>query len=190
MSQDLKKHLLKIIKKQYCVLHGIKICSYLCGFIINNKNLKEMKKVISVNLGSKVFQIEEDAYTYLNNILSKQWKKQELEVQVAERLAQKLNGVKTVITYPDVVDALYQLGFSASDSQSNNMGGIREKRLYRRQRDKMIAGVCSGLGEYFEIDPVIARVLFVLSLFMATMGFWLYIILWIIIPNSNNESKL
>ena len=141
-----------------------------------------MKKVISVHLGNKMFQIEEDAYAYLNNVLNSQWKKQELEVQVAERLEQKLTGGKSVITYPDVVDVLYQFGFSASDYQSAT-AFLREKRLYRQPKNKMIAGVCTGLGEYFEIDPVIVRVLFVAILFAGTIGFWLYIILWIIVPS-------
>ena len=140
-----------------------------------------MKKIISIHLGNKMFQIEEDAYTYLNNVLSSQWKKQELEAQLAERLEQKLNGGKTVIIYPDVVDALYQLGISASEYRSAT-AGLREKRLYRQPKDKMIGGVCTGLSEYLDIDPVIVRVLFVVALFLGTMGFWLYIVLWVIIP--------
>ena len=142
-----------------------------------------MKKVISVHLGNKVFQIEEDAYAYLNNVLNGQWKKQELESQVAERLEQKLNNGKTVVTYPDVVDVLYQLGFSASDDFFT-ASSQPDKRLYRQSKDSMIAGVCAGLGEYFEIDPVIARVLFVVAFFAGSIGFWLYIILWIIIPKA------
>jgi len=145
-----------------------------------------MKKVISIHLAEKMFQIEEDAYTYLNNVLSSQWKKQELEIQIAERLEQKLVGSKAVITYPDVVDALYQLGISASEYRSAT-ASLREKRVYRQPKDKMIGGVCMGLSEYFEIDPVIIRVLFVIALFLGTMGFWLYIILWIIIPKAPNR---
>ena len=140
-----------------------------------------MKKVISVHLSNKMFQIEEDAYTYLNHALNHQWKKQELEAQVAEQLEQKLAGGKTVITYPDVVDALYQLGFSAAEYQSAT--SLREKRLYRQPKDKMIGGVCTGLSEYFEIDPVLVRVLFVIAFFMF-WGFWAYIILWIIVPQA------
>ena len=141
-----------------------------------------MKKVLSVHIGGKAFQIEEEAYTYLNDVISGQLQKQELEVQIAERLEQKLNGSKSLIIYPDVVDVLYHLGFTASDYQSST-SFMRNKKLFRQQKDKMIAGICSGLGEYFEIDPVIVRVLFVISLFMFTIGFWIYIILWIIIPN-------
>jgi len=139
-----------------------------------------MKKVISIHLAGKMFQIEEDAYTYLNHVLSSQWKKQDSEAQIAEGLEQKLNAGKTVITYPDVVDVLYQLGFSASEYQAST-GRFREKRLYRQPKDKMIGGVCTGMGEYFEIDPVILRILFVVGLFMV-WGFWAYIIMWIIIP--------
>ena len=144
-----------------------------------------MKKVISVHLGSKMFQIEEEAYTHLHNVLSGQWKKQELEEQVADRLEQKRNSGKTVITYPDVVDALYQIGFSASDFKAAN--SLRDKKLYRQPKDKMIAGICTGVGEYLEIDPVIVRVLLVFSLFMFGLGFWLYIILWIVIPKTTNN---
>ena len=142
-----------------------------------------MKKVISIHLNNKMFQIEEDAYAYLNNVLNSQWKKLELEAQVAELLEQKLGGSKTVITYPDVVEALYQLGFSASEYQAAT-ATLREKRLFRQSKDKMIGGVCTGLGEYFDIDPVIVRVLFAIALFLGTMGFWLYIILWIIVPKA------
>ena len=145
-----------------------------------------MKKVISVHLDGKMFQIEEDAYSHLNNVLSSQWKKQELESQVAGLLEKKLVGGKTFITYPDVVDALYQLGFSAADNQSFS-SFLRDKRLFRQPKDKMIGGVCTGLGEYFGIDPVIARVLFIIALFMFSMGFWLYIILWIIIPKAPSK---
>ena len=141
-----------------------------------------MKKVISIHLNNKMFQIEEDAYSYLNNVLSHQWKKQELEAQIAERLEQKLIGSKIIVTYPDVVDVLYQLGFPASEYQAS-ASTLREKRLYRQPKDKMVGGVCTGLGEYFEIDPVILRVLFVIGLFMF-WGFLAYIILWIIVPKS------
>ncbi len=142
-----------------------------------------MKKIISVHLGDRVFQIEDDAYAYLNNLLNGQWKKKELESQVADRLMQKINGSKTVITYPDVVDVLYQLGFSASDNQFA-ASPQPAKRLYRQLNDKMIGGVCTGLGEYFDVDPVLVRVLFVIAFFLGSMGFWLYIILWIIVPKA------
>ncbi len=56
------------------------------------------------------------------------------------------------------------------------------QRLYRSTSSKVIGGVCGGLGEYFDVDPVLVRVITVL-LFLATgFGILAYIIAWIIIP--------
>lgn len=57
-----------------------------------------------------------------------------------------------------------------------------EKRLYRSYTDKMLGGVCGGLGEYFDIDPVIIRVLFFVAVLFGGGGILAYIILWIVIP--------
>lgn len=56
------------------------------------------------------------------------------------------------------------------------------KKLYRSVTDKMLGGVCGGLAEYFEIDPVIVRLIFVLAVIFGGSGILAYIILWIIIP--------
>ena len=107
-----------------------------------------------------------------------------MEEQVAKRLEQKLNNSKTVVTYPDVVDALYQLGFSAFEYRSAT---LNEKKLYRQPNGKILGGVCSGLGEYQDIDPVALRVLFVGAFLLGLMGLWLYIILWIVIPKAPQQ---
>jgi len=57
-----------------------------------------------------------------------------------------------------------------------------EKRLYRSNDEKIIGGVCGGLGEYFDIDPSIVRVVLVLLFLAHGIGLLAYIIAWIIIP--------
>lgn len=57
-----------------------------------------------------------------------------------------------------------------------------ERRLYRSQKDKIIGGVSGGLGEYFEIDPVIIRIVFVVLTIAGGWGALAYILCWIIIP--------
>jgi len=57
-----------------------------------------------------------------------------------------------------------------------------EKRLYRLPRNKMIGGVCTGLGEYFSIDPVLVRLVFIILAFQQGIGILAYIILWIVVP--------
>jgi len=56
------------------------------------------------------------------------------------------------------------------------------KRLYRSRYDTIIGGVAGGLAEYFEIDVLIVRILFVVLAFAAAGGVLLYLILWIVIP--------
>jgi phage shock protein C len=57
------------------------------------------------------------------------------------------------------------------------------KRLYRTYEGRILFGVCSGLGEYFQIDPTIVRILFLILALMAGPGIVLYILLAIFVPN-------
>ncbi len=55
------------------------------------------------------------------------------------------------------------------------------KQIYRSSHNSVIGGVCGGLGEYFNIDPVIIRIIWLLLLFSG-VGFFAYLIAWVIIP--------
>ena len=59
------------------------------------------------------------------------------------------------------------------------------KRLYRYPYKGKIAGVCEGLGIYFNVDPVIIRLIMLLTTFFACAGLFVYIIAWIIIPKGD-----
>jgi len=56
------------------------------------------------------------------------------------------------------------------------------KRLYRDKSNEMIAGVCSGIAEYLDVDATIIRLVFVLFAFLGGGGLWIYLVLWIIMP--------
>ncbi|MCP4141890.1 MAG: PspC domain-containing protein [Chloroflexi bacterium] len=60
---------------------------------------------------------------------------------------------------------------------------MNNKTLYRTEDDKMIGGVCGGLGRYFEIDPTIVRLFFALIFFGYGAGGMIYLLLWIIMPD-------
>ncbi len=60
---------------------------------------------------------------------------------------------------------------------------MMEKKLYRSRESRVIGGVCGGIGEYFEIDPVIVRLVFLILFFVFGVGLITYIIAWIIIPD-------
>ncbi|MBO8132102.1 MAG: PspC domain-containing protein [Candidatus Marinimicrobia bacterium] len=57
------------------------------------------------------------------------------------------------------------------------------RKLFRSSSNRVVAGVCGGLGEYLSIDPVIVRIIWILLLFFDCVGLVLYIIAWIIIPS-------
>jgi phage shock protein PspC (stress-responsive transcriptional regulator) len=134
-----------------------------------------MKRLITTHLDGRIFQIDEDGYEILNNVLANQMKRREVEKQFADLFEHKLTDSKNVITCVDVADICYRLGFSISTAP-------RVKKLYRQPKDSIIAGVCTGLGEYFDIDAVVLRIAFVASFFLAFIGFWIYIAIWIVTP--------
>lgn len=64
-----------------------------------------------------------------------------------------------------------------------------EKKLYRNEHDKIVAGVASGLADYLSLDVLLVRILFVLSVpFLAGSGLLAYIIIWIVAPSKNDPS--
>jgi phage shock protein C len=59
---------------------------------------------------------------------------------------------------------------------------MQTRKLYRSQTNKMIAGVCGGIAEYFGFDPTLVRLAFVLACLTPLHGVLIYLILWIITP--------
>ncbi|ASQ46351.1 PspC domain-containing protein [Legionella clemsonensis] len=57
-----------------------------------------------------------------------------------------------------------------------------KKRLYRSRRDKMIAGVCGGLANYFNMDPTVMRLIFILLLLLGGSAILVYLIMWLVVP--------
>ena len=112
----------------------------------------------------------------VNAVIAGMGRPEDLEAEAADPLAAP-NGSKK--------------GQSSQQSQqqsytyATNVG----KRLYRNADDKIIGGVASGLANYFNIDPVIMRIIFAVLLFLGG-GFLLYIILWIVIPAKSLRTNI
>ena len=62
-----------------------------------------------------------------------------------------------------------------------------KKKLYRSKKDKMIAGVCGGIAEYFDVDSTLVRLLTVIFVLLGGAGVVVYIIAWIIIPQKPEQ---
>lgn len=62
------------------------------------------------------------------------------------------------------------------------------KKLYRSRKDKMIAGICGGIGEIYSLDPTMIRLVYALiTIFSAGTAILVYILGWIIIPEEKSE---
>lgn len=165
-----------------------------------------MKKTVSVNIKGINFLIEEDAYELLQDYLDRLQRNlkneegsqeifEDVELRIAELASSKLNDSKTVIELDDIKSILSALGNpedfiddedipqSESFEQKTNHENT-EKRLFRDTDTAVIAGVCAGIANFFKIDVVFIRALFVIIFMFAGFGIPVYIIMWIIVPKA------
>jgi phage shock protein PspC (stress-responsive transcriptional regulator) len=171
-----------------------------------------MKQVININFQGRVVPIEVTAFELLKNYtesLNRHFANEEgkeeiindIESRIGELFQEKITKGATCITDDDVNAIINTMGrpeeFEAMDdtqTQSSASSASQEqptgstqptgsKRLFRDENDKVLGGVCSGLANYFNIDVVIARIIFVVLLFSG-VGFLTYIIMWIAVPSS------
>lgn len=64
-----------------------------------------------------------------------------------------------------------------------------KRRLYRSKTDRMLGGVCGGLGDYLGIDPTLIRIIFFIMVFGGGAGFWIYLLLWFLIPEEGTAQS-
>jgi len=164
-----------------------------------------MKTTITVNLGGLVFHIDDDAYETLNTYLiaiEKQFNSDaerkdimaDIEARIAELFTEMLGDKRDVIRKEEVLKVIEILGQPEdfTEEETPPPGSSRKKsttyqatkRLYRDPDNRVLGGVCGGLGAYFNIDPIVFRILFILIFFGMGSGLIIYIILWIAIPEA------
>ncbi len=149
-----------------------------------------MKKVVTIHLAGKLFQIEEDAFLRLEDALCRMRLKdpvrcESLEAMFSENFQNRMELGQKVITFQMVYEILRDqnlLNLNQGNSQSER---TPYQRLTRNLNDKVLGGVCSGMGNYWTMDPILFRLLFVVLFFGFGVGLLMYIIMWIVIPKSN-----
>ena len=68
------------------------------------------------------------------------------------------------------------------------MNNMENKKLRRNPMNRVIGGVCSGLADFLGVDVALMRIAFVIAFLFASFGFWLYIILWIVLPENGQQT--
>lgn len=174
-----------------------------------------MNKVVNINLNGIIISIDEVAYEQLKQYIDALHKHfsgtegsaeiiSDIETRIAELLQLKLTDNNTVILPKDVADVIAIMGnpwqmegeeeqqysnhsSSQSSNQNNTQNSAGPKKLKRDPHNKVISGVCGGLGNFLNIDPIIARAGFLISFFVFGSGLLLYLILWVIMPEATPD---
>ena len=179
-----------------------------------------MKKTVTINLGGVVFNIDDDACERLSSYLAdieKHFPEDEraeiirdIEVRMAELLTFKLQN-RNVVEINDVEEVIEVIGrpeqFDDEPAEESATTGTasagstpgaagqpkkpqRPRKLYRNSYDRIIGGVASGLAAYFDIDPTVVRILFVvLALMSLGWGILIYLILLIAMPEAKTKAQ-
>lgn len=165
-----------------------------------------MKITVSINLGGYSFNIDEDAYAELKLYLksldlhfageeSSAEILSDIETRMAEIFRTRITTFKQVINIDDVRQAISILG-TPEDISDEDDPSAREKfsspgyhRMYRDTENRIIGGVCSGMGAFWDIDPLIIRIIFVALALAGGLGVLVYLILYIVLPEAKTTAQ-
>lgn len=176
-----------------------------------------MKKVTNISLAGSVFTIEDDAYEKLKQYLGAIEMHYatvpdgaevlaDIEQGLAEKLRVRLGkmSVVTLLVVDEVTKEMGQIedivGEEAEETVSSDKANQAEsaesdaastvrRRLFRDTDTAILGGVAGGIANYFSIDPVIVRLLFVASVLFNGFGILLYLVLWLIVPAAKTTSE-
>lgn len=171
-----------------------------------------MNKTIIININGTVFHIEEQAYEMLKEYMTEVKRhffnsadSLEITTDIENRIAEMFTEIlarenRQAIIDQDVQAVIAQMGsvkdFEYADEEGSSaftqesayhMGG-NSRRLFRDPDDHLVGGVCAGIANYFDVKPVWVRLLFAMAFLGAGAGFFVYILLWIIIPKAMSRA--
>lgn len=179
-----------------------------------------MQRIIQITIAGHLIPIEEDGYLLLKDYISslerhftgedgKEEILHDIEARIAELFAIRLDAGAHAVYKTDVVKVIETLGPASALNDGRDAAGnpsshfpapyvaqpynnpnYSSRRLYRNPNDKIIGGVCSGVANYFDIDPVIVRLVFAILFLTAGIGLLAYILAWIIVPVARTPEDL
>lgn len=158
-----------------------------------------MKKTFTINISGTIFHIEDDAYERLQNYLISLKNHfgntdegneiiADIESRIAELFTEKMKSDQEVVAIVWVNQVIETMGtpedFIEAEEETIIEAAKRKKRLYRDPEKRIIGGVCAGLGAYFNIDPLIIRIIMVILALFNGVGLLAYLVLWIAVPKA------
>ena len=156
-----------------------------------------MKETINVNIAQQAFTMDMDAYSTLTAYLEDIGRRldptdtetlSDIESRIAEIFRERVPSPMMVITYAVVRSVMSQIGepelFGEAYRPMNDSKGKRRfpgeepRKFYRPRTPRSIAGVCSGIGKYFNIDITLVRIIFIVGCLAGFSTGLLYVIMW------------
>jgi phage shock protein PspC (stress-responsive transcriptional regulator) len=165
-----------------------------------------MNKTVIININGIVFHIEEDAYDILRQYMADVKRHfaytsdseeivSDIENRIAEMFLERLEQEKKqVVVLADVEQVIVQMGSvndfkeNTEDSDTQLPSARTDKKLFRDMDDRIIGGVCAGIGHYFNTEPRWIRAIAILIVFFGGSGLLIYAILWIVIPKAETRA--
>jgi len=163
-----------------------------------------MKKNFSVNIGQRLFNIDDDAFDQLSNYLSglrNYFQTEEghdeiladIEMRISELLEQKAQASGQFIIHSAFIDeVIAEMGkpgeFSEGSGTSQD-NSTRQARLYRNKEQKIVAGVASGIAAWLGSKTLYIRLLFIILTIIYGIGPLVYVVLWLILPVAETTAE-
>ncbi len=163
-----------------------------------------MKETVNVNIGSVAFTLDKDACQLLSSYFDDIRRRlpeedaetmADIEARVAEIFRERVASPMRVITIEVVRATMAQMGDPSDFGEPRNPGAESDapqtessqaqnppRKLYRSRTERSIAGICGGLGAFFDTDPTMIRLVMLLLILFGGLSIWVYIILWFVIP--------
>lgn len=168
-----------------------------------------MKKVVEAGIGGQVFTLDEDAQQRLEVYLKRFGSKvpfdqrsevmADIEARIAELFRAEIHMSGQVVGMELVEKVINQLGMPDGsresegsenfDRKTNKPTFMEGRKLYRNIDEKKIAGVCSGLAAFFNMEVTLVRIIMLVCLLCGSAGFWIYIVIWIVAPIAKTPAQ-
>ncbi|MCH5335077.1 MAG: PspC domain-containing protein [Alistipes sp.] len=158
-----------------------------------------MKETVTVNIASQAFTLDTDARDLLGSYLDEIRMRLpegdtetlgDIEARIAEIFRERAASPMTVVSIADVRSAMNRMGRPEDFGEPRKTAGTHRsetdetlpRRLYRSRSNRSIAGLCGGMAKYLNADATMLRLLTLFLILVGGLSVWVYIILWIVIP--------
>lgn len=171
-----------------------------------------MKETVNVSIASQAFILDEDAWLLVKEYLGSIRDRidpddtetlADIEARIADLFRERLTSPMMVVSSAMARRVMEQIGSpevfgeprtpheegdsSYSSSASFEAAGQWGRPLRRSRTDRVLAGVCGGIAQYFDCDAALIRLITLMLVILGGLSFWVYVILWIVIPEEQKK---